>query len=75
MNGLTPLIELATQKSLDLFFRAGQGYMACSARQSGQVTTGTGLSPLGVQTRARERIVSTLREVPAASQLYARPGA
>ena len=74
MNGLTPLIELATQKSLDLFFRAGQGYLARSAQEFGQRHGSHGLSPLGVQARAEMRIVCTLDHVPGAAQPYARPG-
>jgi hypothetical protein len=74
MSTLTPLIELAHQRSLDLFFRAGQGYMAGSVREFGQKDMGHGLSPLGVQIRAKERIVCALREIPPAAQPYARPG-
>lgn len=74
MTTLTPLIELANQKSLDLFFRAGQGYLARSVREFGQTHPGRGLSPLGVQARAQQRIVSGVKAVPAASQPYARPG-
>ena len=74
MNGLTPLIELATQKSLDLFFRAGQGYLAQSVREFGQRHAGCGLSPLGVQARAQARIVCALGPVPPSGQPYARPG-
>jgi hypothetical protein len=59
MNGLTPLIDLATQKSLDLFFRVGQGYVARLADPAHRAP-GHGLSPNGVQARAHVRIVSAL---------------
>ncbi|WP_144705822.1 hypothetical protein [Aminobacter sp. J44] len=74
MNALTPLIELAHQKSLDLFFRAGQGYLAGSPHQHGQQASGWGLSPVGVHSKARERIVCAVREMPPSAQVYARPG-
>lgn len=74
MTALTPLIELAHQRSLDVFFRAGRGFMATSVRDHGSASQGRGLSPLGVQVSAKERIVAVLREVPPALQPYARPG-
>ncbi|MBI1619983.1 hypothetical protein [Aquamicrobium zhengzhouense] len=74
MSSLVPLIELAQQRSLDLFFRAGQGYLAGTLRQQGQPQAGWGLSPLGVHAKAKERIVCSLREVPSPQQSYARPG-
>ena len=74
MSRLTPLIELASQKSLDLFFRAGRGYLAHSVREFGQRHAGHGLSPLGVQARAETRIICTLPQVPAGNQPYAWPG-
>jgi len=75
MRDLTPLIELASHKSLDLFFRVGQGYVARAAsgtglRQSGH---GAGLSPFGIQSRAEARIVSTLGPLPHDGRLYAWP--
>lgn len=66
---LSPLIELATQKSLDLLFRAGQGYVACLRGGRTQ-----GLNPLGVQARAEELIVGTLVHSPREGRLYAWPG-
>lgn len=60
MNALTPLIELASHKSLDLFFRVGQGYVACAGRGAGLQAAGRGLTPLGVQSRAAARIVCML---------------
>lgn len=74
MNALKPLIDLASQKSLDLFFRASQGYLAHSVREFGQRHASHGLSPLGVQARAQARIVCTLGSTPAPGQPYARPG-
>jgi len=67
--GLSPLIELATQKSLDLLFRAGQGYVACLSGGRTQ-----GLNPLGVQARAEELIVGALVHSPREGRLYAWPG-
>ncbi|MBE0694047.1 MAG: hypothetical protein IH590_13200, partial [Aquamicrobium sp.] len=55
MNALTPLIELASQRSLDLFFRVGQGYVARAGHEPGFRPGGHGLSPLGVQARAEAR--------------------
>lgn len=74
MNGLTPLIELASRRNLDLFFRAGQGYLAQSLGVPGQMQAGYGLSPLGVQARAEARIVCAVAGVPHGLQPYARPG-
>lgn len=69
MSGLSSLIELATQKRLELFFRSGQGYVACLRGGSG-----TGLNPLGVQSRAEELIVGALVHSPREGRLYAWPG-
>ncbi|MEO4000425.1 hypothetical protein [Mesorhizobium sp. CAU 1732] len=74
MNGLTPLIDLATQRSLDLFFRVGQGYLARSDRDAAQKQPGWGLSPIGVQSRAEARIVVTLGHKPRDGVLHAWPG-
>lgn len=71
MNGLTPLIELATQRSLDLFFRVGQGYVARTV--AGQRGPGHGLSPLGVQSQAHARIVCALAPPSPDSLLHAWP--
>lgn len=60
MDALSPLIELASRRSLDLFFRAGQGYVARSAPAAGLRHGGHGLSPLGIQSRAEVRISCTL---------------
>ena len=73
MNALTPLIELASNRSLDLFFRVGQGYVARAAHEAGFRQGGHGVSPLGVQTRAEARIVSTLGPVPCERRLNAWP--
>ncbi len=72
-DGLTPLIELASHRSLDLFFRVGQGYVARAAREPGLRQGGHGVSPLGVQARAEARIVSTLGPVPCERRLNAWP--
>ena len=72
MHGLTPLIELASHRSLDLFFRVGQGYVARAARE-GARQAGHGLSPLGIQSQAEARIVSALGPVPREGRLYAWP--
>lgn len=74
MKPLSPLIELATHKSLDLFFRTGQGYVARSAGVAAPGQRGQGLSPLGIQSRAQTRIVACVKGVPSAAQPYARPG-
>lgn len=71
MASLTPLIELATQKSLDLFFRVGQGYVARTSREAG---SGFGLSPIGVHSRAEARIICTLPHPSPEARLYAWPG-
>lgn len=71
---LTPLIELATQKNLDLFFRVGQGYVTRSVRDGGQRQAGWGASPLGVQSRAEARILCTLAPPLPEARLYAWPG-
>lgn len=73
MTTLTPLIELATQKSLDLFFRVGQGYLARSD-EAGQRQSGFGLSPYGVQSQAELRIVAALPHPSPEQRLYAWPG-
>lgn len=73
MTSLTPLIELATQKSLDLFFRVGQGYLA-RADAAGQRQAGFGLSPYGVQSQAELRIVAALPHPSPEQRLYAWPG-
>ncbi len=74
MASLTPLIELATQKSLDLFFRVGQGYVARTSRDAGQRQSGFGLSPIGVHSRAEARIICTLPHPSPDARLYAWPG-
>ncbi|MEO3385228.1 hypothetical protein [Mesorhizobium sp. CAU 1741] len=74
MASLTPLIELATQKSLDLFFRVGQGYVTRTGREAGQRQPGFGLSPFGVQARAEARIICTLPHPSPEARLYAWPG-
>lgn len=73
MSALTPLIELASHRSLDLFFRVGQGYVARSGREQSFGQGGHGLSPLGVQARAEARIVSTLGSLPHDGRLHAWP--
>jgi len=75
MSRLTPLIELASQRSLDLFFRMGQGYLTQSVRQHAQSAGEFGLNPIGIKARAEARLVSMLPHVPEALQPYARPGA
>ena len=74
MSRLTPLIELASQRGLDLFFRLGQGYLTQSVRELGQRPVEFGLSPLGIHARAEARIVCNLAQVPVRDQPYARPG-
>ncbi len=75
MHGLTPLIELATSKSLDLFFRVGQGYVARTTLDAGLRHSGhaVGLSPFGIQSRAEARIVSALGPLPHDGRLNAWP--
>jgi len=75
MRELTPLIELASHKSLDLFFRVGQGYVARAAADPGlrQGGRGAGLTPFGIQSRAEARIVSTLGPLPHDGRLHAWP--
>jgi hypothetical protein len=73
LTTLTPLVELATQKSLDLFFRLGRGYVARTARETAQLAAGFGLTPLGVQARAEVRIVAVLGHPAPDQQLYAWP--
>lgn len=73
MSTLTPLIELATQKSLDLFFRVGQGYVTRSGQDGGQMQRGYGLSPLGIQSRAETRIVCALPHPDPQARLHAWP--
>ncbi|MBX9462335.1 MAG: hypothetical protein KL840_05125 [Aquamicrobium sp.] len=71
---LAPLIELATQKNLDLFFRVGRGYLTRAMRGGMQNQQGWGASPLGVQSRAEARIVCTLAPPLPEARLYAWPG-
>lgn len=71
---LAPLIELATQKNLDLFFRVGRGYLTRAMRENAQRQQGWGASPLGVQARAEARIVCTLAPPLPEARLYAWPG-
>lgn len=73
MTHLTPLIELATQRSLDLFFRAGQGYVARQTHGAGGRQAGFGLSPLGVQARAETRIICTMPHPSPDARLHAWP--
>ena len=74
-SGLTPLIELATTRSLDLFFRVGQGYVARTTRDAGprHGSHAAGVSPFGIQSRAEARIVSTLGPLPHDGRLHAWP--
>lgn len=72
MTALTPLVELATQKSLDLFFRLGRGYVARAGRGTAQAT-GFGISPHGVQAQAQIRIVAALGHPAPGRQLNAWP--
>ena len=74
MQSLAPLIELASQRNLDLFFRVGQGYVARMSRDAGQAAPGHGLSPLGIQSRAVARIVDILPLPPRESLVNAWPG-
>ncbi len=71
---LAPLIELAAQKNLDLFFRVGRGYLTRAMRGGIQNQQGWGASPLGVQSRAEARIVCTLAPPLPEARLYAWPG-
>jgi hypothetical protein len=71
---LAPLIELATQKNLDLFFRVGRGYLTRAMRGGMHNQQGWGASPLGVQSRAEARIVCTLASPLPEARLYAWPG-
>lgn len=77
MRQLTPLIELASHRSLDLFFRVGQGYVARAADDGGggarQGGADAGASPFGIQSRAEARIVSTLGPLPHDGRLHAWP--
>ena len=73
MTTLTPLIELATQKSLDLFFRVGRGYVVRAGQDAGPRSQGFGLSPVGVQSNAEARIVATLGHIPRDRLLNAWP--
>lgn len=74
MSGLTPLIELASQRSLDLFFRVGQGYVTRTFRTGGRHEAGGwGLDPVGVQARAEARIVCTMPPPPPEARLNAWP--
>ncbi len=75
MSTLTPLIELATQKSLDLFFRVGQGYVARTGREGGPLQGSFGLSPLGVQSRAETRIVCAMPHPKPEARMHAWPAA
>ena len=72
-HGLTPLIELASTKSLDLFFRVGQGYVARTGHDGAFRGQGFGVSPFGLQSRAEARIVSTLGPLPHQGPLHAWP--
>ena len=72
-DALHSLIELASHRSLDLFFRVGQGYVARSAREPGQRQGSHGVSPLGIQARAEARIGSTLGPIPCERRLNAWP--
>ena len=72
MTTLSPLIELATQKSLDLFFRLGRGYVA-RTQETAQLAMGFGLAPVGTQIRAEARIVATLGHIPRELPLNAWP--
>ena len=61
LRDLTPLIDLAAHRSLDLFFRVGQGYVARAGHGAGgRGGNGFGVSPFGLQSRAEARILSTL---------------
>jgi hypothetical protein len=60
MSNLKPLIDLASQKNLDLFFRLGRGYVTRAVGDPSQRAAGHGLSPYGVQTNAEIRIVMSL---------------
>jgi hypothetical protein len=60
MTSLKPLIDLASQKNLDLFFRLGRGYVTRTMGDLGQRQAGFGLSPYGVQSRAEIRIAMSL---------------
>ncbi len=73
MTALTPLVELATQKSLDLFFRVGRGYVVRATREGAHGAGGVGLSPFGIQSRAEARIVTALGHRTAEHQLHAWP--
>jgi hypothetical protein len=75
MKALTPLIELATHKSLDLFFRVGQGYVARATHEAGfrQGGHAAGVSPFGIQSQAEARIVSALGPLPHDGRLNAWP--
>ena len=73
MNTLAPLIELASNKSLDLFFRVGQGYVAHTGHDGAFRGQGFGVSPFGLQSRAEARIVSTLGPLPHDGPLHAWP--
>lgn len=77
MNALMPLIELASNRSLDLFFRVGQGYVARSSQEAGFRHGGNGggraASPLGIQSRAAAHIVATLGPLPQDRRLNAWP--
>ena len=74
MASLTPLIELASHKSLDLFFRVGQGYVARSTGSgAGQRGGDWGLNPVGIQARAEARIVGVLPPPSPDTRLHAWP--
>ena len=73
MTTLTPLIELATQKNLDLFFRVGRGYVARVGQEAMVRVQGTGLAPEGLLARAEARIVATLGHIPRDRLLNAWP--
>ncbi|WP_047143992.1 hypothetical protein [Aquamicrobium sp. LC103] len=61
-NSLAPLVDLASSRSLDLFFRVGQGYVARADPRHGGAARS--LSPHGVQSRAAERILCLMTPAP-----------
>lgn len=73
MSSLIPLIELASSRNLDLFFRIGQGYLARSAEGLHR-QAGWGLSPHGVLARAEARIICTMPPRSRDARLHAWPG-
>lgn len=73
MSNLKPLIDLASQKNLDLFFRLGRGYVTRAMGDPNQRAPGHGLSPYGVQASAEIRIVMSLPHPKPDQRLYAWP--